>query len=407
MTNKSSFGTLSKERETKHGHRALQTQALLRSAVRLQTRRFLHSHLRLLQGSCRNLVAHRMAANDLSSGSVAMKITTVLSLGFLLGASYLPGVMAQQVNGTLGSPSATTTIDGKQLPPPPPKFGGIIKETVEGSKSWWPPRVVPPKGAPNVLLIMTDDQGYGVRGTFGGVIPTPALDRVAKAGLRYTQFNSTALCSPTRAALITGRNHHSVGFGVIAELSTGFPGYDSIITPDKATIGTILRDNGYATSWFGKNHNTPSFQYSVAGPFDQWPSGMGFDYFYGFMGGETDQWTPNLFKDHSLVQPWVGKKDYNLITDMADNAIDYMNQLKASAPEKPFFVYYVPGGTHAPHQPTPEWIKKISDMHLFDQGWEKLRETIFANQKRLGIMPANTQLTPWPDGQPEYGGGKL
>jgi arylsulfatase A-like enzyme len=162
---------------------------------------------------------------------------------------------------------------------------------------------VPPKGAPNVLLIMTDDQGYGVSGTFGGVIPTPALDRIANAGLRYTEFNSTSLCSPTRAALITGRNHHAVGFGVIAELSTGFPGYDSIIGPENATIGTILRDNGYATSWFGKNHNTPGFQYSVSGPFDQWPSGMGFEYFYGFMGGETDRWTPYLFRDHTQIFP--------------------------------------------------------------------------------------------------------
>src|SRR5437899_1965260 len=198
-----------------------------------------------------------------------MKITTAFSLGLLLGTSYLTGAMAQQVNGTPGSPSATTTIDSKQLPPPPPKFGGVIKETVEGSKSWWPPRIVPPKGAPNVLLIMTDDQGYGVSGTFGGVIPTPALDRIANAGLRYTQFHSTSLCSPTRAALITGRNHHSAGFGVITELSTGYPGYDSIITPDKATIGTILSGNGYATSWFGKNHNTPPFQYSGAGRFHQ------------------------------------------------------------------------------------------------------------------------------------------
>ena len=156
---------------------------------------------------------------------------------------------------------------------------------------------MPPKGAPNVLLIMTDDQGYGVSGTFGGVIPTPAMDRIAKAGLRYTQFHSTALCSPTRAALITGRNHHSVGFGVIGEMSTGFPGYDSVIGPESATIGTILRDNGYATSWFGKNHNTPTYQYSAAGPFDQWPVGMGFEYFYGFMGGETDQWTPYLFQN--------------------------------------------------------------------------------------------------------------
>src|ERR1700736_2426081 len=250
-----------------------------------------------------------------------MKITTALSLGFLLGTSYLPGVMAQQVNGTLGSPSATITIDGKQLPPPPPKFGGVIKETAKDSKSWWPPRVVPPKGAPNVLLIMTDDQGYGVSGTCGGVIPTPALDRVAKAGLRYTQFHSTALCSPTRAALITGRNHHSVGFGVIGELSTGYPGYDSIIGPESATIGEILKDNGYATSWFGKNHNTPTYLYRAAGPFDQWPVGMGFQYFYGFMGGETDQWTPYLFRNTTQVFPFVVKPGYNLITDMADDAI--------------------------------------------------------------------------------------
>ena len=157
---------------------------------------------------------------------------------------------------------------------------------------------MPPKGAPNVLLIMTDDQGYGVSGTFGGVIPTPTMDRIAKAGLRYTQFHSTALCSPTRAALITGRNHHSVGFGVIGEMSTGYPGYDSVIGPESATIGEILKENGYATSWFGKNHNTPTYQYSVAGPFDQWPVGMGFEYFYGFMGGETDQWTPYLYRNH-------------------------------------------------------------------------------------------------------------
>src|SRR5277367_3893735 len=219
------------------------------------------------------------------------------ALLFVMFLSSLP-VAAQQVTGTLGSPSATTTLDGKQLPPPPPKFGGVIKESYKDSKPWWPPRVVPPTGAPNVLLIMTDDQGYGVSSTFGGVIPTPALDRIAKAGLRYTEFNSTALCAPTRAALITGRNHHSVGFGVITEVSTGFPGYDSIIGQDSATVGEILKENGYATSWFGKNHNTPAYQYTIAGPFDQWPSGMGFDYFYGFMGGETDQWTPYLFENN-------------------------------------------------------------------------------------------------------------
>jgi len=307
-----------------------------------------------------------------------------------------------QTTGTVGSPSATTTIDGKQLPPPDPKFGGVIKNIAKDSKAWWPPRVVPPKDAPNVLLIMTDDAGYGVPSTFGGLIPTPTLDRVAKMGLRYTQFHSTALCSPTRAALITGRNHHSVGFGVISEQATGFPGYNSVITRDKATIGTILRDNGYATSWFGKNHNTPAYLYSTAGPFDQWPIGMGFEYFYGFMGGDSSQWQPFLFRNTTQVFPWIGKPGYNLITDMADDAIDYMKQLNAAAPDKPFFVYYVPGATHAPHQPTPEWIEKIHNMHLFDKGWNAMRDEIFANQKRLGVIPDNTQLTPWPDDLPKW-----
>jgi arylsulfatase A-like enzyme len=329
-----------------------------------------------------------------------IRIASMLSLSLLLGAALAPEAMAEEVTGVPGSPTATTTIDGKQLPPPPPPFGGVINESAKDSKSWWPPRVVPPKGAPNVLLIMTDDQGYGVSGTFGGIIPTPTLDRIAKTGLRYTEFNSTALCSPTRAALITGRNHHEVGFGVITELSTGYPGYDSYIGPEHATVGQILKDNGYATSWFGKNHNTPAFQYSLAGPFDQWPSGMGFDYFYGFMGGETDQWTPYLFRDHTQIYPWIGKPGYNLTTDMADEAINYLRNLSAAAPDKPFFLYYVPGGSHSPHQPTKEWIDKFKGK--FDMGWNVMREQIFANQKRLGVIPENAQLTPWPDVLPTW-----
>jgi len=305
--------------------------------------------------------------------------------------------LAVETTGVPGSPSATTTIDGKQLPPPPQKFNGKIGKTAQESKPYWPARVVPPKGAPNILLIMTDDAGYGVAGTFGGVIPTPALDRIAANGLRYTNFHSTALSSPTRAALITGRNHHSVGYGVIAEQATGYPGYDSFITKDKATIGTILRDNGYATSWFGKNHNTPEFQASQAGPFDQWPTGMGFEYFYGFMGGDTNQWEPgNLVRNTTPIYPYVGNPGWNLTTAMADEAISYMNRMNALSPDKPFFVYYVPGGTHAPHHPTPEWTKKISDMHLFDKGWNALRDEIFANQKRLGVLPPEAKLTPWP-----------
>ncbi len=215
--------------------------------------------------------------------------------------------LAQGTTGIPGSPGATTTIDGKQLPPPDPNFGGVINLKASDSKPWWAPRVVPPKGAPNVLLIMTDDAGFGAPGTFGGVIPTPALDRIAKSGLRYTNFHSTALCSPTRAALITGRNHHVAGFGVVGEAATGFPGYDSVIRKENGTIGTILRDNGYATSWFGKNHNTPFYQATQAGPFHQWPNGMGFEYFYGFVGGDASQWQPNLYRNTTAIYPFEGQ----------------------------------------------------------------------------------------------------
>ncbi len=301
-----------------------------------------------------------------------------------------------QTTGTPGSPGATTTISGKQLPAPDPKFGGVIKNDALQSKAWWAPRVVPPKQAPNILLIMTDDSGFGVPSTFGGVIPTPTMDRIAKAGLRYNNIHSTALCSPTRAGLITGRNHHSAGFGVISEQSTGFPGYNSVIAKDKATIGRILLDNGYATSWFGKDHNTPAFEASAIGPFDQWPTGMGFEYFYGFVGGDANQWEPNLFRNTTQIYPFQGKPGWNLVTGMADDAIEYLNSVNQIDPNKPFFCHYVPGATHAPHHPTKEWVDKIHNMHLFDDGWNKLRERIFENQKRLGVIPEDTQLEPWP-----------
>jgi arylsulfatase A-like enzyme len=307
--------------------------------------------------------------------------------------------VAQQITGTPGSPGATTTLDGKQLPPPDPEFGGVIENDALQSKSWWAPRIVPPQGAPNVLLIITDDAGFGVPSTFGGVIPTPTMDRIAREGLRYNRIFSTALCSPTRAALITGRNHHSVGFGVVSEQSTGFPGYNSIISKDKATIGRILLDNGYATSWFGKDHNTPAFAASQVGPFDQWPTGMGFEYFYGFVGGDANQWQPNLFRNTTQIYPFQGKPPgtWNLITAMADDAIDWMTRIYQTDPNKPIFIKYAPGATHAPHHPTKEWVDKISAMHLFDDGYEKLRERIFENQKRLGVIPKDTKLTPWPN----------
>jgi arylsulfatase A-like enzyme len=304
--------------------------------------------------------------------------------------------LAQEVTGTLGSASATTTISGKQLPAPDPAFGGVIKQGALESKAWWAPRIVPPKEAPNILLIITDDAGFGVPSTFGGVIPTPTMDSVANNGLRYNNIHSTALCSPTRAALITGRNHHSAGFGVISEQATGFPGYNSIIGKDKATIGRILLDNGYSTAWFGKDHNTPAFEASQAGPFDLWPTGMGFEYFYGFVGGDANQWQPNLFRNTTQIYPFEGKPGWNLVTGMADDAIDYLNRMNQTMPAKPFFIKYAPGATHAPHHPTKEWVDKIHAMHLFDQGWNKLREQIFENQKKLGVIPQDTQLEPWP-----------
>ena len=250
-------------------------------------------------------------------------VPKVLALNGVALLAAVPA-LAVETTGAPGSPGATTTIDGKQLPPPDPKFGGVIKDDALQSKPWWAPRVVPPKKAPNILLIMTDDSGFGVPGTFGGVIPTPTMDRLAKDGLRYNNIHSTALSSPTRAALITGRNHHSAGFGVISEQSTGFPGYNSIIPKDKATIGRILKENGYITSWFGKDHNVPAFAASQVGPFDNWPIGQGFDYFYGFVGGDANQWQPNLFRNTTQIYPFQGKPGWNLVTGMADDAIDWL-----------------------------------------------------------------------------------
>jgi arylsulfatase A-like enzyme len=300
----------------------------------------------------------------------------------------------------LGSADFAESLDSKILPPVPMKFGGKIGDTYADSKPWWPPTIVPPKGAPNVLLVMLDDAGFGSEGTFGGTIPTPAFDRVAKAGLRYTCFHSCSLCSPTRAALITGRNHHSVHFGMVAEASTGYPGYDTIINKDTATIGEVLRQNGYATSWFGKDHNVPGWLATQAGPFDQWPTGMGFEYFYGFVGGDTSQWQPNLYRNTTPIAPYEGNPKWNLVTAMADDAIGHIKMLNQTKPDKPFFVYYVPGATHAPHHPTKEWVAKFKGK--FDHGYNEERERIFANQKRLGVVPANAKLTPWPESVPKW-----
>lgn len=338
----------------------------------------------------------------MAENSVRRKHRRASRASLLLGlVVFLPQSAIAQTQAApppLGSPAATRSLPGNQLPPLPVPFGGKIEKNATQSTPFWQPQVVPPRGAPNVLLIMTDDVGFGAPSTFGGIIPTPNLDRIARMGLRYTNFHSTSLCSPTRAALLTGRNHHSAGFGVVSEQSTGYPGYDAVITKDKATIAQVLTPNGYATSWFGKNHNTPTYEVSPAGPFVQWPTaGLGFDYFYGFMGGDTSQWTPgNLFRNTTQIYPFVGNPGWNLTTAMADEAVDYLRQVNSVAPDKPFFLYFAPGGTHAPHHPTKEWVDRISAMRLFDEGWNKLRERIFANQKKLGVIPANARLSPWP-----------
>jgi arylsulfatase A-like enzyme len=280
------------------------------------------------------------------------------------------------------------------LPMPPPPFEGVIGRKASESKPDFPPAVTAPKGAPNILLIMTDDTGFGASSTFGGPIPTPNLDRIYQQGLCYNQFHTTALCSPTRSALLTGRNHHSVGFGNISEFATGYPGYDSIIPKSAGTIGNILEGNGYNTSWFGKHHLIPDWQQSTAGPFDQWAGGLGFEYFYGFLGGDTDNWHPALFENTQPVLPPFGDPKYILIHDMTDRAINWIHTQQAVAPSNPFLMYFAPGNGHAPHHASKDWIAKFKGQ--FDQGWDKQREVTLANQKRLGIVPADTVLTPRP-----------
>jgi arylsulfatase len=320
-------------------------------------------------------------------------LAAALCSGVASGAVMAGAAFAQAPSG---APDGTITLDGSQLPPAPLPFGGRIEDGALQSTPWWPPRAVPPADAPNILLVITDDAGFGVPSTFGGVVPTETMDRLAEDGLRYTSIHSTALCSPTRAALITGRNHHSTGFGVIAEQSTGFPGYNSILSADKATIGRILLENGYNTAWFGKDHNTPAFEASRSGPFGRWPTGMGFEYFYGFVGGDANQWQPNLFRNTTQIYPFDGDPEWNLVTAMADDAIDWISDMHQIDPSKPFFVKYAPGATHAPHHPTKEWVEKIEAMNLFDDGYEALRERIFANQKEMGLVPQDATLTPWP-----------
>ncbi len=305
---------------------------------------------------------------------------------------------AQQVTGTPGSPSATTTISGKQLPPPDPKFGGVIKDDALQSKPWWAPRIVPPKGAPNVLLIITDDAGFGVPSTFGGVIPTPTMDRIANEGLRYNRVFSTALCSPTRAALITGRNHHSAGFGVISEQSTGFPGYNSIIAEDKATIGRILLDNGYAHVLVRQGPQHAGLRGQPGRAVRPVADRHGLRVLLRLRRRRRQPVAAEPVPQHDAdLSRSRASRAGTSSPAMADDAIDCITRMHQTDPSKPIFIKYAPGATHAPHHPTKEWVDKISAMHLFDDGYNKLRERIFENQKRLGVIPKDAKLTPWPD----------
>ena len=241
---------------------------------------------------------------------------------------------------------------------------------------------------------MPDDVGFGAPTAFGGPVPTEAYDRLAEDGLLFTKMHTTALCSPTRAALISGRNHHSNSTGVIMELGTGFPGYNSLMPKENGTIAEILKGNGYNTAWYGKNHNVPDWQSSQAGPFDLWPTGLGFEQFFGFIGGDTSQFTPAIFDGTKPIEP-PNTEDYHLDEDMADRAINYIREQHALAPEKPFFVYYAPGTSHAPHHAPQEWIDKFKGQ--FDQGWDAVRAETHARMLEKGIIPPGTELTQRPD----------
>jgi arylsulfatase len=288
-------------------------------------------------------------------------------------------------------PTRADEFNRTTLPIPDQPFQGKTGLRPADSVKDFPRDVKPPEGAPNILLILTDDVGFGASSTFGGPIPTPTMDRIANEGIRFNQFHTTALCSPTRAALLTGRNHHSVATGSIMETGTGYPGYNTLVPQDKRGLGDILKLNGYNTAWFGKNHNVPDWQTSQTGPFNLWPVGLGFEYFYGFVGGDTSQWSPALVENTRPIEPPHDDPDYNFDHDMANKAINWIRMQKAVAPNKPFLVYYAPGTAHAPHHAPKEWIEKFKGK--FNQGWDKQREMTFAKQKEMGIIPANAKLT--------------
>lgn len=305
----------------------------------------------------------------------------------------LAGVLVGLWLAAAGGPAFASDL----LPRPPEPFRGEIGETWADSKPAFSAPVRPPAGAPNVLLVLTDDVGFGAASTFGGPIPTPNLDRLAAEGLTYNRFHTTAMCSPTRAALLTGRNHHAVGNGIVANLTTGFPGYDNILPKSAATIAEILRQHGYNTAMFGKHHNAPEHHVSPAGPFDLWPTSLGFESFYGFMAAETNQFTPALYRGTTPIPTLA---EGVLDEALADEAILWIRNQKAAAPEKPFFVYYATGSAHAPLQAPADWIERFRGR--FDAGWDRVRAETVARQKKAGIVPRDTVNTPRPDAIPAW-----
>jgi arylsulfatase A-like enzyme len=285
-------------------------------------------------------------------------------------------------------------MDRTVLPVQEPK--AALYTELDARKATPPARfsVEAPKGAPNVVIILIDDMGFGQSSAFGGPVHMPTAEMLANSGLRYNQFHTTALCSPTRTALLSGRNHHMNNMGGITEVATAFPGNTGKLPNDVAPVAEMLRLNGYSTAMFGKNHNTAAWEVSVSGPTDRWPTRQGFDKFYGFMGGETNQWAPLVYDGTTVVEIPKDPK-YNFMTDMTDHAINWMRAQKSLTPDRPFFVYFAPGATHAPHQVPREWVEKYKGK--FDQGWDKVREETLARQIALGVVPAGTKLAPKPD----------
>ncbi len=327
---------------------------------------------------------------------------TMLAAGALVGWLTASGQLARLAQAQ--ERPAGPAIGGSQvLPVPEPKFPGTIGRTYKDSTMGTIPVTKAPAGAPNVLFVLIDDAGFGAWGTFGGQVPTPNLDKLAKNGLKYTRFHTTALCSPTRAALLTGRNHNSAATGCITELGSSFPGYTGQIPQSCAMGSEIVRQNGYSTAFFGKNHNIADWETSISGPFDRWPSLQGFDHFYGFIGGEANQWQPALYDGTKPVEMEVPKgreANFTLNEHLADKAIDYLHQQKSVTPDRPFFVYYAPGATHAPHHVPQEWLAKFKGQ--FDQGWDTYREETYQRQLKMSLIPPATELTPRPKEIPAW-----